>query len=106
MTARATKLPAPMPITNWYGHDQKPVHVGAYQVRNNPAVPAHNCQILDSSVRWCVRWWDGMHWLTKEGGMPSIIGARLVQLDEHKHIVDEELRIEYLMANEDRKSVV
>lgn len=31
---------------------------------------------------------------------PAIIGARLVQLDEHKHIVDEELRIEYLMAND------
>lgn len=31
---------------------------------------------------------------------PAIIGARLVELDEHKHIVDEELRIEYLMAND------
>lgn len=31
---------------------------------------------------------------------PAIIGARLVQLEEHKHILDEELRIEYLMAND------
>lgn len=75
MTARAKKLPVPMPITYWYGHDQKPVHVGAYEVRNSGK--AHYRKVL---VAGCIngrmmRWWDGHQWLTEQGGSPSIMGS-------------------------------
>lgn len=69
MTARAKKPADPVLVTDWYEHNQKPVHVGAYEVRNS--VPAHYTNQL---VGKKTRWWNGLAWLTEEGGSPSVMG--------------------------------
>lgn len=70
MTARAKKPAEPVLVTDWYGHDVKPVHVGAYEVRNTG--PAHYRKVL---VGGRMRWWDGAQWLTEQGGQPSTMGS-------------------------------
>lgn len=70
----AAKKAEPVLVTGWYGHDQVPVHVGAYEVRNS--APTHYTNAL---VGGCVnsvklRWWDGVNWMTEKGGVKSIMG--------------------------------
>lgn len=63
MTARAKK-PAEQPlVTDWYGHDVKPVHVGAYEVLDN-----HNGYET-------TRYWDGAAWRMRKGGNVSYFGG-------------------------------
>ena len=69
----AAKKAEPVLVTGWYGHDQVPVHVGAYEVRNNPEVAAPNIMTFGNSGDVFVRWWDGDKWLMNVGGGVSIM---------------------------------
>lgn len=60
MSARAKK-PAEQPlVTDWYGHDVKPMHVGAYE-----------CDMVEEVA---MRWWDGKRWLVSQNGSGSCMG--------------------------------
>lgn len=63
MTARAKKPAEPVLVTNWYGHDQNPVHVGAYEVRDN------------YNGYETTRYWDGVAWRMRKNGNVSFFGA-------------------------------
>lgn len=65
MIARAKKPAEPVLVTDWYGHDQKPVHVGAYEIREVP----------EYQEALGTRWWNGTCWLVREGGSESYFGA-------------------------------
>lgn len=60
MSARAKKPAEPVLVTDWYGHDVKPVHVGAYE-----------CDMVEEVV---MRWWDGHYWRISEKGGKSCMG--------------------------------
>lgn len=63
--------------TPWFNRDVDPVHIGPYEVRNNPDIPCPEKLKLTEAQH---RFWDGKDWRTWKGDELSIFG----QHDSHQ----------------------